>query len=113
MQEDVPEYHYTVERLPPSRVGHRWGWQLFHGDRLVAGGWHLGEHRALLAIRSAASRAAHQRLGVRALRPDRALFDGPFINGMSVGVRSGAVALRLVPRPRGVGAQAQAAQPAG
>src|SRR4051794_20926884 len=108
MQEDVPEYHYTVERLPPSRVGHRWGWQLFHGDRLVAGGWHFGEHRALLAIRTAASRAAHQRLGIRALRPDRALFDRPFINGMSVSVHSGAVALRLVPRPLADRAPAQA-----
>ena len=67
MQEDVPEYHYTVESLAPSRLGHRWRWQLFRGDRLVAGGWHLGERRALLALRTAASRAAHERLGLRAV----------------------------------------------
>jgi hypothetical protein len=108
MQEDVPEYHYTVEPLGPSRLGHRWRWQLFRGERLVAGGWHVGERRALLALRTAASRAAHERLGLRALRPDRVLPDRPFLPGATVRLVSGAVACVLVPRETALEAAAQA-----
>jgi hypothetical protein len=111
MQEDVPEYHYTVEPLGPSRLGHRWRWQLFRGERLVAGGWHLGERRALLALRTAASRAAHERLGLRALRPERAVADRPLLPGTTVRLVSGPVACVLVPREVALapGAQARAA----
>jgi hypothetical protein len=110
MQEDVPEYHYTVVPLPPSRLGRRWRWQLFRGERLVAGGWQLGERRALLAIRTAATRAAHERLGLMALRPERAVADRPLMPGITVRVACGAVACLLVPRPElGLGAQARAA----
>jgi hypothetical protein len=109
MQEDVPEYHYTVEPLGPSRLGHRWRWQLFHAERLVAGGWHQGERRALLALRTAASRAAHERLGLRALRPERAVADRPLRPGVTVRLVSGAVACVLVPRELEAAAQARAA----
>ena len=108
MLEDVPEYHYTVEPLGPSRLGHRWRWQLFRGERLVAGGWNMGERRALLAVRTAASRAAHERLGLRALRPERAIADRPLLAGATVRLMSGAVSCVLVPRPAGLGAGAQA-----
>ena len=109
MQEDVPEYHYTVEPLPPSRVGRRWGWQLWRGERLLAAGWHFGERRALLALRTAASRAAHERLGLHALHPDRAVIDRPFVLGATVALASGPVALRLVPRELAREPQARAA----
>lgn len=109
MQEDVPEYHYTVEPLPPSRLGRRWRWQLFRGERLVAGGWRLGERSALLALRTAASRAAHERLGLHALRPEQAVTDRHFIPGATVALISGAVTLRLVPRELDVAPQARAA----
>ena len=111
MQDDVPEYHYTVEALGPSRLGHRWRWQLFRGERLVAGGWNLGERRALQAVRTAASRAAHERLGLRALRPERAVADRPLLAGTTVRLISGPVACVLVPREGllAPGAQARAA----
>ena len=109
LQEDVPEYHYTVEPLPPSRLGRRWRWQLFRGERLVAGGWRLGERSALLAVRTAASRAAHERIGIHALRPERAVTDRHFVPGATVGVVCGAIALRLVPREVALVPQARAA----
>jgi hypothetical protein len=109
MQEDVPEYHYTVEPLPPGRLGHRWRWQLYRGERLVAGGWNMGERRAMSALRTAAARAAHERLGLRALRPDRAEADRPLIAGATIRIASGAVACMLVPRERLAPAQARAA----
>jgi hypothetical protein len=108
MQEDVPEYHYTVEPLAPSGLGRRWRWQLFRGERLVAGGWHLGERRALLALRTAASRAAHERLGLRALRPERTVVDRPLLPGATVTLKSGSVACVLIPREVRLEATAQA-----
>ena len=109
MQEDVPEYHYTVEALGPSRLGHRWRWQLFLGERLVAGGWHLGERRAMLALRTAATRNAHERVGLLALRPARTVVDRPLLPGATVRLMSGAVACVLVPRPAAGLDQARAA----
>jgi hypothetical protein len=107
--EDVPEYHYTVEPLPPGRLGHRWRWQLWRGERLVAGGWHFGERKALIALRTAAVRAAHHRLGLRPLRPDRAHADRPLRVGATFLVMSGAVSCLLVPRPADDARQARAA----
>jgi hypothetical protein len=109
MQEDVPEYHYTVEPLPPGRLGRRWRWQLFRGERLVAGGWNTGERRALHALRTAATRAAPERLGVHALRPERAIADRQMLPGSTVRVMCGAVALLLVPRATAELTQARAA----
>jgi len=108
MQEDVPEYHYTVEALGPSRLGHRWRWQVWRGERLVAGGWNLGERRALQAVRTAASRAAHERHGLRALRPERAVADRPLLPGTTVRLVSGPVACVLVPREALFAPRAQA-----
>jgi hypothetical protein len=109
MQEDVPEYHYTVEPLPPSRLGRRWRWQLFRGERLVAGGWRLGERSALLALRTAASRAAHERLGLHALRPERHVSDRHFVTGATVALTAGPISLRLVPLETAAAPQARAA----
>jgi len=95
---DPPVYLYTIEPMPPSRIGRRWRWTLFHGDRLLAAGWRLSERRALHAIRTAAARAVHDALGLRVLRPDRTWPDEPFLPGMIVRLQAGAVTCTLVPR---------------
>src|SRR5690349_20810448 len=110
MTEDVPEYHYTVEPLPPNALGRRYRWQLWRGERLVAGGWHLGERRALISLRTAAVRVSHRRLGLTAIRPERAVVDGALVTGATFRISSGAVACVVAPRPVGArGGQARAA----
>jgi hypothetical protein len=98
MEVDVPEFQYVVEPLPPSRIGRRWRWQLWRGDRLLAGGWNLGERRAHRALRTAASRAAHEHAGVLALRPDRTTVDRPLSRGATVRLVADAAVCLLVPR---------------
>lgn len=102
---DPPVFTYTVLPMPPSVVGRRWRWQLFLGERLLAGGWQLGgERRALRALSIAATRAAHELAGVRVLRPERAEIEGKFVPGARVRVGSGAFACVLAPREDDVGA---------
>ena len=98
MHLDPPAFEYVVEPLPPGRLGRRWRWELWHGARLVAGGWHHGERRALLALRTRASRAAHELAGVRALRPERVALDRPLLRGATVRLVSGPVECVLMPR---------------
>ena len=98
MHLDPPILEYVIEPLPPSRLGRRWRWELWRGDRLVAGGWHHGERRALLALRTRASKVAHDLAGVRALRPERVSLDRPLLNGATVRLASGTVECVLVPR---------------
>jgi hypothetical protein len=102
MEADPPEFEYVVEPLPPSRVGRRWRWQLWRGDRLLAAGWNLGERRAHRALRTAASRAAHDLAGVVPLRPDRITADPPLLIGAGrVRVAGEAATCLLVPRALG------------
>ena len=97
--EEPPVYGYTIEPLPPSRLGRRWRWTLFQGDRMLAAGWRLSERRALHGIRTAAARAAHEASGLKLLRPERVWPPGPdFRPGMTATLQSGAIACRLVPR---------------
>lgn len=98
MQDELPTFSYSIEPLPPSPVGRRWRWQLWRGERLVAGGWHYGERQALGALRTACSRAAHELVGLVALRPERATSDGRFFAGATVELRSGALRFVLTPR---------------
>lgn len=98
MQPDPPVFSYTFAPLAPSSVGRRWRWQLFLGDRLLAGGWQFGERRAVLALRAAASRVTHELAGVHALRPGQTQVDGAFSPGMRVTVRCGAFVCLLEPR---------------
>jgi hypothetical protein len=110
MEADVPEFEYLVEPLPPSRVGRRWRWQLWRGDRLLAAGWTLGERRARRSLHTAASRAAHELAGVVPLRPERTTADPPLVLAGAGRVRlagEAAVCL-LVPRAP-AGARAEAA----
>jgi hypothetical protein len=97
MLPEPPIYRYTIEPMPPSRLGRRWRWTLFEGDRLLAAGWRLSERRALQGLRTAAARAAHDALGLRALRPDRTWADAPFRAGMTVRLEAGPVACLLAP----------------
>jgi hypothetical protein len=109
MEADPPEFEYVVEPLPPSRVGRRWRWQLWRGERLVAAGWNLGERRAHHALRTAASRAAHELAGVVALRPERTTADPPMLlGGGRVRLAGEAAVCLLVPRALGA-AEAEAA----
>ena len=98
MQDEAPLYSYTVEPMPPSRLGRRWRWALFRGDRLLAAGWRLSERAALHGIRTAAARAAHEAAGLRVLRPDRVWPDTGFRAGMTARLNAGSVACVLAPR---------------
>ena len=95
---DPPVFAYTVLPMPPSPIGRRWRWQLFLGERLLAGGWQFSERGALRSLRTAASRAVHQLAGVLALRPDLTHVDGAFVPGGRVVVECGALACVLAPR---------------
>ena len=96
---DGPAFEYALHLLPPGRVGfRRWRWELWEGALLLASGWRVTPRDAERALRTAASRRAHERIGVRALHPDRARSVGRFIPGRSVRLDCGAVACVLVPR---------------
>lgn len=95
---DPPSYAYLLEALPPSPIGRRWRWQLFRGERLLAGGWQFSERLALHSLRRAASRAAHERAGLRALRPENNVVAGRFFPGATVQLDCGAVSCVLAPR---------------
>jgi len=95
---EPPVYGYTLEPLPPSRLGRRWRFTLFHGDRMLAAGWRLSERRALQGLRTAAARAAHEALGLRVLRPQATWPEVTFHAGMTVRLQAGAVACVLAPR---------------
>ncbi len=71
---DLPVFEYAMELLPPGRLGpRRWRWELWEGDRLLAAGWHPAARCAHQALRVAASRRAHERVGLVPLRPERAV----------------------------------------
>jgi len=95
---EPPVYGYTLEPLPPSRLGRRWRFTLFHGDRMLAAGWRLSERRAVQGVRTAAARAAHEALGLRVLRPELAFAGDRFLPGATVRLQAGAVACVLAPR---------------
>jgi hypothetical protein len=98
MQEELPVFSYTLEPLPPSRLGRRWRWQLYRGERMLAAGWHYGQRQALGALRTATSRSAHELAGLTALRPERATIDGRFVTGATVELSCGALRCVLAPR---------------
>jgi hypothetical protein len=68
---EVQEFEFAIEPLPPGRLGRRWRWELWSGAMLIGAGWSLSLRGAERGVRTAASRRAHLRLGLRALRPDR------------------------------------------
>ncbi len=99
MGEPAREFQYALSELPPRRVPfRRWRWELWQGARLIRCGWRLSPADAERALRTAASRRAHELIGVRPLRPERTRMTGRFGAGASVRVDCGAVTCVLVPR---------------
>lgn len=92
--QDPPVFEYVIT---PQRQRRRWRWELWEGAVLRAAGWHVSAVRAQLAVRVAASRHAHERLGLHphpaALRRHPA---APLAATVRVG--SGAAACVLTPR---------------
>ena len=66
MQDEIPVFEYAVE---PLRGRRRWRWELWDGATLLAAGWHVTSRHAEQAVRVAAATRAHERLGLRVLRP--------------------------------------------
>lgn len=64
--DEVPVFEYAVE---PLRGRTRWRWELWDGATLAAAGWHVTSRHAEIAVRTAAAARAHERLGLRVLRP--------------------------------------------
>lgn len=96
--EDDAEFGYRLQLLPPGRVGfRRWRWELWQGPSLLAAGWRLSEHQAERALRAAASRAGHARLGVHPLDPERNALHGELRRGTPARLDCGALTLVLVP----------------
>jgi hypothetical protein len=76
----------------------RWRWELWRGGWLLASGWRTTPHAAERALCAAASRSAHDALGVRVLRPHSARALDRFLGGAVVRVDCGAVTCVLEPR---------------
>jgi hypothetical protein len=99
VQDGSPAFEYALDELPPGRVGfRRWRWELWHGAALLASGWRLSPADARRALRSAASRRAHELLGLTVLRPERARALDTFRDGAVVRVDCGVVTCVLAPR---------------
>jgi hypothetical protein len=87
---------YALHPLPPGRWGfHRWRWELWHGASLIAAGWRIQRSDAERALRTYASRFAHDLFG---LRPARTATSGDFTPGAAVRVTSEAITCVLIPR---------------
>ena len=99
VDEAAPEFEYDLCQLPPGRVPfRRWRWALWHGPRLLRSGWRVTPHDAERALRAAASRRAHDLIGVKPLRPDAARSLDPFAPGATVRLDCGAISCVLIPR---------------
>jgi hypothetical protein len=98
--EGVHEFLYAVEALPPGRLPfHRWRWELWQGQWMLAAGWSTAPALAERALLRAASRRVHELRGVRALRPERArALDGPPGGVRTTRVDTGAGLCVLLPR---------------
>ena len=98
--DQVPrEFEYALSELPPGRLPfRRWRWELWQGALLLAAGWRVTPTDAERALRTAASRRAHELLGIHPLRPERARPLGSFLYGATVRVDCGAVTCVLAPR---------------
>lgn len=98
--DQVPrEFEYALCELPPGRLPfRRWRWELWQGALLLACGWRVNPADAERALRTAASRRAHELLGVRPLRPEQTRPLGRFLAGTTIRLDCGAVTCVLAPR---------------
>jgi hypothetical protein len=96
---ETAAFEYDLRELPPGRVPfRRWRWELWQGARLLRCGWRVTPDDAERALRVAASRRAHDLIGVRPLRPEDARALEPFAAGATVRLDCGAVSCVLAPR---------------
>ena len=96
---DEPTFLYALEPMPPGRFPfRRWRWELWTGPMLLASGWRTSERQAERALRTAAARVAHAKLGLHPLRPEEAVAAGSFLSGLPTRVQCGAVSCLLLPR---------------
>ena len=94
-------FEYDLRELPTGRVPfRRWRWELWQGSRLLRCGWRVSPDDAERALRSAASRRAHDLIGLKPLRPETARPIEPFVPGTTVRLECGAVTCVLNPRGR-------------
>ena len=99
MSEDaLPVFHYALTPLRPGPLGlRRTRWELYDGPRLLGAGWHQRPELAERALRAAASRRAHELIGLRPLRPWQARAEAPLRPGAAVTVDCGAARCVLAP----------------
>lgn len=96
---EEPTLLYALELMPPGRFPfRRWRWELWSGATLLASGWRTSERHAERALRTAAARVAHAKLGLHPLRPEEAVAGGSFVSGLPTRVQCGAVSCLLLPR---------------
>lgn len=94
-----PAFEYALTELPRGRFGfRRWRFELWHGALLLASGWRLSPADARRALGTAASRRAHEAIGLHPLRPELANALDAFAHGAVVRVDCGAVTCVLSPR---------------
>ena len=92
-------FEYDLRELPPGRVPfRRWRFELWHRGLLLRSGWRVTLHDAERALRTAASRRAHDLVGLRPLRPGAARALKPFGGGATVTLDCGALTCVLAPR---------------
>lgn len=95
----VTSFEYDLRELPPGRVPfRRWRWELWHRGLLLRCGWRITPDDAERALRSAASRRAHEMVGVRPLRPESARPSPAFKPGAVVTLDCGTLTCLLQPR---------------
>ena len=95
----TPSFEYELRELPTGRVPfRRWRWELWHRGALLRCGWRITPDDAERALRSAASRRAHELIGLRPLRPEAARANLRFTPGAVVTLDCGALSCVLEPR---------------
>ena len=95
----LPTFEYDLRELPAGRVPfRRWRFELWHRGLLLRSGWRIASADAERALRTAASRRAHELHGLRALRPEAARPRAAWKPGTTVTLDCGAVSCVLEPR---------------
>jgi hypothetical protein len=93
------ELTYDLRLLPRGRINfRRWRFELWHGPRLLVGGWRLSALHAQRALREHALRYAHRVNGLHPLRPAAVPPDETNWGGRAVSVESGDLTVTLTPR---------------
>ena len=96
---EEPTLLYALHVMPPGKFPfRRWRWELWSGAMLMASGWRTSEKQAERALRAAAARVAHARLGLHPLRPEETATSGSLVLGLPTRVHCGPVSCLLVPR---------------